>query len=244
MKKIILFAALAFTTLIQAQVITATADGETITEGQTFITNGLNAQAATLDLVVTNVSNSDIFIKLRVNTITNADGNDVQFCFGGLCYFSIAEGNTVPTNDVLVAIEPGGTNADGDHFLNENPGTNPAADVNYNLSFIQVSSTGEVLGTLLTFNYKYSPAASASDFSALQNMGITLSSTVVKNQLDVTANTAATLELYNINGQIVKKATIAQGTQTVDISSLSSAVYFAKFTTQNNKTSQIKVVKN
>jgi Secretion system C-terminal sorting domain len=244
MKKFILSAAILFGSFAQAQVISATGNEEPITEGSTFTFNTLDEEGATLDLVVTNLTDADIYVKLKVNTITNANGEDVQFCFGGLCYFSIDEGDTVPTNNTLAPIGPGETNVAQDHFFNENPGTTVGEDVIYNLSFIQVTSTGEETGTLLTFNYKYSPTASVANFTALQNLGITLNSTSVSNNLNLKANNAATLNLYSTTGQLVKTVTIAQGSQSIDVSALASGIYVAAFTMQDGKKGDIKIAKN
>lgn len=244
MKKIILFAGLLFASLTQAQTITATADGEPITEGQTFTFNTLDEEISTLSLLATNVTDAPVYIKLKVNTITNADGEDVQFCFGNLCYFSIDEGDTVPTNNQLQAIQPGGTNNVNDHFWNNNPGIVVGQDVVYNLSFIEVTQAGVETATLLTFNYRYSPTASVSTIAGLQNMGISLKNTVVKNQLDVTATAGATLQLFTTNGQMVKTAAIVSGAQSIDVATLSTGVYIARFTTEGNKTSSVRIVKN
>jgi len=245
MKKIILSAALLFAGLAQAQ-LSITGNDQEITEGQTFTFNTLTAQEAALHLQVINDTDESVYIQLKVNSITNADGSDVQFCFGEQCYFDIDQDDVVPTGFYLTngAIEPGETNPSGDKFLNSNPGTIEGQDVIYNLSFLKVTNTGELLETLVTFNYKYSPTASADDFTALKNIGITLGSTVAKNMLDVTSNDTAVMELYNINGQLVKRAAITSGSQTVDVSSLSSAVYIASFTTKDNRTSKVRIVKN
>ena len=75
-------------------------------------------------------------------------------------------------------------------------------------------------------------------------MGITVKNTVIKKQMDVTANQNAAIQVYNINGQLVKQASIVNGTQSVDLSSLNTAVYIVRFTNEENKTSQIRIVKN
>jgi len=243
MKKIILLASLLLCSLTQAQIITATGNGEAITEGKTFTFNSLEEGEATLTLVAKNVTTNPIYLKLKVNSITNADGTSVQFCFGGLCYFSIEEGDTVPANNVLKAIPAGETNVANDHFYNENAGVNAAEKVSYNLSFVQVDETGKELATLLTFNYNYSPTASLTSIAALKNMGITVNNTVVKNVLDITATQNTTLEVYTLNSQKVKTVALKNGFQSVDLSALSTGVYFANFTS-NSKRSSIKIVKN
>lgn len=140
-------------------------------------------------------------------------------------------------------LQPGESNTDADHFWSANPG-NGTDPVTYSISLIQVDDNGETLAVLRTFNYVYSPTAGLTDFSALQNMGITVKNTVVKNQLEVSANQNATLQLININGQIVKTVAVKNDNQVIDLSGLTSAVYFARFTTAENKTAQIKIVKN
>ena len=246
MKKIILLAGLLLSSFFtQAQVITATADGAPISEGQTFTVNSLTESEATLSLVATNISDAPIYLKLKVNSIVNANGQDVQFCFGGLCYFSVREGSTVPSNTYLAnnVIAPGATNNAADHFFNENAGIVVGEDVVYNLSFIKVSAEGAELGTLLTFNYKYSPTAGITNLSVLQNMGITVNNTVVKNDISVYANYNANLEIINVSGQIVKTVGIKTGSQQANLSALSAGVYIARFTA-NGKSSQIRLVKN
>lgn len=241
MKKIILLASLLLSGLTQAQVITATGNGEPITEGKTFTFTSLSEFESNLSLSATNVSNADINLKLKVNYFVNSDGTEVQFCFGGDCFFMINEGDTVPSAASGVTLKPGEKNNEADHFYNNNAGT--GEKVIYNLSFVQVDDAGKEIATLLTFNYKYSATAGIDDFTALKNMGITVNNTVVKNTMDVTANLNATLELYNINGQKVKTVAITNGIQQVDLSGLSAGVYVAGFTA-GNKTSQIKIVKN
>jgi hypothetical protein len=244
MKKIILLAMLAFGSLTQAQVITATGNGEPITEGQTFTFDTHAQSTATLGLLATNITNAPVYIKLKVNSITNADGSEVQFCFGGQCYLSVSQNATVPSNTQLAPIAPNETNNTEDHFWNNNTGITAGEAVIYNLSFIQVDEAGTEMSTLLTFNYKYQPTVGLTDFNALQNIGITVKNTVVKSQLELNANVNASLQVVNVNGQTVKTVAIANGAQNVDLSALSNGVYFARFTTTDNKTSQIKIVKN
>ena len=242
MKKIILLATLLLSGLTQAQVITATGNGEAITEGKTFTFTSLGEFEANLGISVTNVSNANINLKLKANYLVNSDGSELQFCFGGECYNSIETGSTVPSTPSGVTLKPGEKNNQEDHFFNNNVGGS-GNKVIYNLSFIQVDDAGKEIATLLTFNYKYSATAGTNDFTALKNIGITVNNTVVKNTMDVTANQNATLEVYTLNGQKVKSAAIKSGSQSVDLSALSTGVYIAGFKT-GTKTSQIRIVKN
>jgi len=250
MKKLILLAAFAFSYFAQAQGIaftTVNANGEevAIADNQVFNYSTLAESTAKMLIHVKNNSTESFRFKVRVDDITGnpetGTNMNLQFCFSQLCYFSVIEGNKYPNNPVVLA--PGASNDPTDHFWNAYAGVD-GAPVSYSFTFLEVDASGNTTQELISFTYNYQPTASVSDFTSLKNMGVTLSSTVVKNQLDVTADDNVTMELYNINGQIVKTATIAQGTQAVDMSSLSAAVYIASFTTQDNRTSKIRIVKN
>ncbi|KOS06559.1 hypothetical protein AM493_11320 [Flavobacterium akiainvivens] len=247
MKKIILLGAILFGTLTQAQNIAYTTNnGATIENNQVFTFNTVDAEAAKLLINLKNNGTETFRFKIRVDEVI---GNELptlemglQFCFSTLCYTGVVAGNLYPNNPVALAA--GQTNDPADHFLNTYGGTNGAA-VTYKFTVVEVNEAEEIIqDNLLKFTYIYQPTASISDFTALKNIGISLNSTVVKTQLDVTANTAATLQLFDANGKKVKTATITEGNQSVDLSALSSGIYFADFKTTGNKTANIKIVKN
>jgi len=242
MKKIILLALFALSSSLQAQVVSILGNGDEITEGQTFTFHDISERAR-INLIVTNLSDEPINLKLKANSISYPTNMNIQFCFGTECYFNISTGSTVPSLDYGLTLDPGESNPEGDHFQSANPG-NGTDPVTYSLSLVKVSDSGEILEVLRTFSYVYAPTAGLTDFSALQNMGITVKNTVVKNQLEVSANQTATLQVININGQVVKTFAVKNDNQVIDLSGLTSAVYFARFTTQQNKTAQIKIVKN
>lgn len=249
MKKIILIASLLLTTLTQAQ-ISVEGNGEAIPNGYVYTTNKLLPTAASeLKLTVTNTSANTINLKLRIEEMTNADGSNVQFCFGEQCFFDVVVGKTVPTNQGAdgLTLAPGASNNVADHFANKNTGIDTNAPVKYKIAIIQYTNEGVIIGDpLFTFTYIYDKnfTAGTADFAALKNMGITVNNTVVKNSLEVSATQNAKLEMFNINGQIIKTATITSGSQSVDVSGLSNGVYITRFTNEENKTSQIRVVKN
>lgn len=245
MKKIILFAGLLLAGITQAQIVTVTGDGQTITEGQTITVTGVSEQEADLKLVVTNLTNETINVKLRMNTITNnSNGDQVQFCFGGLCFFNVTQGSSVPPAVSGWPIAAGGNNGNGDHFWNFGPSDVAGSPITYNMSFIRVAEDGTVLDTLLTFNYVYQPAMATTDFASLKSLGIVLNNTIVANNLDLTASQPATLNLHSVTGQHIKTVAIAEGTQSVDVSGLSAAIYIATFTNSDNQSSSIRIVKN
>lgn len=245
MKKIILLAAILFGTFTQAQDIAYTTNGgATIADNQEFTFTGLTEADAKMYIHLKNNSDETFRFKIRVDDVTgNPDSGmnmSIQFCFSTLCYPSVVEGNLYPAN--AVALEPGASNHPDDHFWNFNPGSGNAP-ISYSFTVVEVDANGTPVEDLISFTYKYQPTASATDFEALQNMGITLGSTVVSNNLTVNANTAATLALYDVNGKKVKTVIISEGAQNVDLSAISNGVYFTEFTS-GNKTSGIKIVKN
>lgn len=246
MKKIILFAGLLVCGLAQAQ-ITVMGNGTPITDGYVFTTNSLNFDGdAKLTIVSTNVSDQPINIKLRIDSMENADGNsfNVQFCVEPTCYFTVQEGSIVPPEPSGTTLAPGESSNSNDHFANAYEGDVPGLPVIYNISVIEVTDDGTVVGPLVSFTYRYEPTAGVSDFASLQNIGISLGSTLVKNQMEITAQQPATMEVFGINGQLVKKAAIAAGQQSVDVSGLHSAVYIVRFTNDKKRSSQIRIVKN
>jgi hypothetical protein len=238
MKKIILIAGLLLSGLAQAQdpIIEVTGkNDEVITDGYVYETNSLEVadseSGGYLPLHVTNLTDEAIYVKLRMVSFENADGNGdsdeiiyVQFCFGTLCYFAVEEGNIVPSNITQAKIEAGSHNPNGDKFTNAYPGDVVGEPVTYNMELVQFSAEGVEIGPLVSFTFKYTPTAGTNDLNGLNNIGISVKNTVVKNQLDIDAQQNAKLELFTISGQQVKTVAIQDGSQSIDLSGLSAAV--------------------
>lgn len=249
MKKFILAAAAMLTMAVQAQTVSVTGkDGVTITDGYTYTTNSLNTNEGEdgyMPIIVTNLTDGDIYVRLRMDSMENANGNEnfIFFCFGQQCYYSVSVGNAVPSNINQGLITAGGHNDFADHFANGYGGDASGENVVYNMSLVQFTSDGTEVGTLLSFSYVYNPTAGVNDIEGLSNLGINLKNTVVADALQLDSSVAANLEIYDLNGKKVQVAAIKNGYQTLDLSTLSSSIYIAKFTTENNRTSQVKIVK-
>lgn len=251
MKKIILAAALFVTAFTQAQDIQLWNDDQQIENNGVYtynVLNGTDGSAAKMHLLVINNTSATINIKLKMFEVTNnPTGTNVQFCFGQQCYFDAPVGTVAPPGgqSSMTAIPANGSNGSTDYFFNNFAGVNTSEPVTYKMGIINIDAAGAQVGEpIITFTYKYDPTASTTDFASLERIGIVVNNTIVKNSLDLTANTDAKLDIVNINGQIVRTAGIANGTQSVDLSSVAAGVYFARFTTSENKTAQIKFVKN
>ncbi|PZR20497.1 MAG: hypothetical protein DI539_10625 [Flavobacterium psychrophilum] len=247
MKKIILAAVLFVSAFVQAQDVVVM-DGDVQLENNATYTYTVTGEAAKMHLQVFNNTLSPIYVKLKMLEITNnTAGTGVQFCYGQLCYNDAPQGTMAPTGGHTSAtkIDAGGNNGDTGYFYNNFAGDTAGQPVVYKMALVYIDEAGAQVGDpILTFTYKYDATASTTDFASLEKMGIVVNNTIVKNTLDITANQNAKLQIVNINGQIVRSASIANGSQSIDLSSAATGVYFAKFTTEENKTAQIRFVKN
>jgi hypothetical protein len=245
MKKIILIAALFAGTFAQAQ-ITLNKQGGVINEGDVFTYTTLTESTAKLGFNISNDTEEMVSVKMRMDEIMNAVAmeQDVQFCFGE-CLYEVTANQTVPSFNVEIPANSSSLDVTGnqDHFWNLNPGNGTDA-VSYKMSLVKVDEEGVPTETVVQFTYRYEPAASLTDFNSLKNMGLAVNNTIVKNVLDITATQNASLEIIDLNGKTVKKATVANGSQSIDLSGLSNAVYIARFVTENNQKAYIKIVKN
>jgi hypothetical protein len=250
MKKIILLVAVMLTSLLQAQGIVevTTTGGAPIAEGQVFVFNNLysfsNQTAGKLPIQVKNISNQPLKLKIKVQAIANnaAVADNVQLCFGTNCYSHVNVGMAYPNTGIVIA--PGASNDAEDHFLNSYAGDVAGQPVDYTLQIVQYNDNNVEIATLRTFTFRYSATMGINDFASLKSLGITVKSTVINNVVEIDATQNATLQVYSINGQLVKTAAIATGTQAIDASALATGVYIARFTTEDNKTSSIKIAKN
>lgn len=246
MKKIILAAILFVTAFAQAQIVVM--DGETQIENNATYTYNVTGIAAKMHLMVINGTLNPIYVKLKMLEVTNnEDGDGVQFCYGQLCYDAATAGTMTPNGGHTSAttIAPGQDNGDTGYFYNNSTGDIEGQPVIYKMALVHIDEAGNQTGEpIITFTYKYDATASTTDFNALEQMGIVVNNTVVNSTLDITANQNAKLQIVNINGQTVKNTAIVSGSQAVDLSAVAAGVYFARFTTQENKTAQIKIVKN
>lgn len=244
MKKIILIAALFAGTFAQAQ-ITLNKQGGIINNGDVFTYTTLTEDAK-LGFNISNDTDEEVALKMRMDEISNAVAMnmDVQFCFLE-CVFNVSQGTLIPTDNVIIPANTSSLDVTGtqDHFWNLNPGNGTDAVI-YKISLVKVNEGGTPTETIVQFTYRYEPTAGLNDLAGLQNMGLIVKNTIVKNTLDITATQNASLEIIDMNGKTVRKATVANGSQSIELSGLSSATYIARFATEDNKTAYIKIVKN
>jgi hypothetical protein len=213
---------------------------ELIESGSIWITNTVEEQGGELYFFINNAYDEDIYIRARVESITNDEGNNFQFCFGENCVFSITEGNEYTGYGDYVTIPEGGTNSMWDKIYNGN--AEGATPKEFTFTFFRVDSLGNELDESLTITYMYDPTASVADLS-LQQMGVAVNNTLVKNAFSFSSENNLTVEVFDLNGKNVANYKTDAGQQTLDLSSLQNAVYIVKFASKEGKTAYSKIVK-
>ncbi|MCF6131253.1 T9SS type A sorting domain-containing protein [Flavobacterium wongokense] len=246
MKKILVVIACFYSVLSFSQLTMKKLDGTPILNGDvlTFNTLGNAEEAASSDpaylgLKIYNSSASNINVKMRLISMVNADGNNLQFCIDPICVGTLTVGNAYPASGSSI-IPANGQNGNFDHFINANPGTG-SGNVEYVLKFYMVNSFGAEIGNSITFTYRY--AVLGVQTNALANAGINVKSTLVKSQLEFDANANGTAELYDVNGRMISSLNYISGYNYLDVSNLNAAVYIVNFTTEEGKKAALKIIK-
>ena len=238
MKKIIIVIALFCSSLSFSQMTMKKMDGTPILNGDVFTytslgnSDFLSSDPAYLGLKIYNSSANPINVKMKLISMTNADGNNLQFCIDPVCVGTISVGSSYPSSQNSV-IPANGENGNFDHFINNNPG-NGTSNVEYVLKFYMVNAFGGEIGTSITFTYRYSPNLSVAT-NDLANAGISVKSTLVNSQVEFDATSNGSAELYDINGRMVSTVNYVSGYNSVAVSNLNSAVYILNFTTEEGK---------
>jgi hypothetical protein len=241
MKKLgLLFTFLFVTTFTNAQFTVTDYDGVQILDGDIRGFNSTVASDATLYFWINNLSpDDDIFIKIKLESITNSDGSSFQFCFGTLCIFDVDEGQTYPTSGIPETIPAGGTNPQFDKFQNENEGNGSDYPIDYVWKFFQVDGDGNEIGESMTFTYRFDPNLSALDFD--NNLGVTLQSTIVNDFIEVKSVNQVNFEIFSLNGALINKGQVGSGINKISIPNYNKGLYFIRFS-DNNNTSTFKFV--
>lgn len=237
MKKFFYAGCLLLTSLVQAQ-ITVTTDGNVISEGQVFAFNTTTI-ASELPFRVKNNSEETLFVKLKMTSLSNTSGSNVQFCFG-VCLYNVSAGLYVPPS-FPIEIEPGTITPNGDHFWNSNAGDGINYPIEYSLTFVRTDEEGNYMNDLLSFKYQYNPNLSVGSFADLAKLGIRVKQTNITSSVDVETQEPVLMEVFSTTGQSLKHATI-NGAQSVDVSSLASGAYILHFTVKGQQ-SNIRIIK-
>lgn len=248
MKKIFIAGCLLLASLAQAQISFETYQGINSTPllpNQVFTYSTVDEATAKLNFRAINAGSEPVYLKLRM-TDMDAPGTNVQFCFG-VCLYSVQEGYVVPSNGAVEVPEfteengPGKT-PNGDHFWNNNPGDG-VTPMHFTLTFVQAADDegNGPLTDLISFQYVYNPNLSVGDIETTKNMGIRIASTLIDNTVSVESDEPAYMEIFSLNGQLLKRNAI-DGSLSVDVSDLASGTYLLHFS-KNGQQSNVRIIK-
>lgn len=212
-------------------------NGSVIEDESVFTFSTTDEETALLELHIKNESSSAIGVKARMLEIEGSDGSNVQFCLG-VCLFNVNENSIVPTGDPF-SIAVGQTLEVGAYFWNRNESSDY---ITYRFKVYEVDSFGEETGTPIHINYIYDANLSVRNID-LQQMGVQVNNTLVKNAFSFTADNNLNIEVIDLNGKRIADYQTEAGEQTLDLSSLQNAVYIVKFTSKEGKTAYSKIVK-
>lgn len=215
-------------------------DGTPINNGDVFTFTSLTEPGAYLGLKIYNTSDEDISIKARIVNIVNSTGNNLQLCVGGVCLSAITTGATYPNFPAIIPAN--GENGNFDHFVNYNPGINQTQAVEYTIKILMVNDQNQEIGNSVQFTYRYTSSL-ATDSFALSNLGISLQSTLVAEQLMLTAEDDFTLDVFNLSGKAMFSYKGSAGQVAYNMGTLPSAVYIARFTTSDGRTGAVRFIK-
>jgi len=245
MKRIIILFTLFTITGLQAQMVVKKADGTVIDDGQVFTFSSTVYAQAVLKFYVQNTSTTDnIRVKIKCESITNANGSNMQLCFGGVCLSSITAGNSYPSGQPVI-IAPGASTINAfDDFYNQNPGDGTNYPMDYVFKFYQMDASNAIIGTPITITYRFNPTLNTTGFNAISTMGIVLKSNVTSSALEIETQQASTVALYDVTGKVVGQRTLASGLNTVDVSGLQSGLYLLNFNNASGQRATMKFVKN
>ena len=213
------------------------ADGSIIEDESVFSFGTTDEETAKLEFHIQNDASNPIGMKARILEIDGSDGSNVQFCLGD-CLFNITESSVVPINAPF-SIAVGQTLEVGTYFWNRNESSDYIV---YKFKVYQVDNLGNQTGEPIHINYIYDASLSVSG-TTLQQMGVSVNNTLVKNAFSFTADDSLTVEVFDLNGKVLTQYNTEAGQQTLDLSSLQNAVYIVKFASKEGKTAYSKIVK-
>lgn len=240
MKKLLFIIAILVAVPVWAQLEfqVETLEGDLINDGDVVAFNVLTYPEASLDFLVRNLSASPINMKIEFVSAQNADGSEMELCFG-LCYTGITIGNSYPGGQDVITINPGETQqTQGDHFYNfADGGGNP---VNYVFRFYHVDAGGNETGGDLSFTYRYDPNLSVGEFNTVN---ADIASTVVRDVLTIDTREELNVTVYNMLGAVVAQYKAVVGRNDFNLSNLSSQMYVVELNNKQGASQKVKIAK-
>ena len=240
MKNLLLFVLL-FSVYGFGQMSLKKLDGTPINNGDVFSYNQLTDPEAYLGIKVYNSSpTDDLNFKVRVMSITNANGSDVQLCFGNVCVANIVAGNAYPPN-FPANVAPDSSNGNFDHFLNMNGGINPALNVVYVLKFYMLNDAGVEFGNSITITYRYNANLSTDLFA--NNQSIQMFPNPSTGFIKISTKNSVNLSVIDVLGKVVYNNSQVDKNTNIDLSNIQKGVYLVKITGENISTTEKLILK-
>jgi hypothetical protein len=242
MKKIFIATIVLFSLVASAQMSLKKLDGTPINNGDVFVYDVAVDPGSYLGFKIYNDSPNPINVKVKVESITNADGTNVQLCLGDVCLPEIIAGNSYPPSFPAI-IEGNSENGNFDHFLNLNSGIDLSQAVAYSFKFFQLNDLGAEIGNSVSFSYRYVSPLGVSDFSALAQAGIQLKSNVISSNLEMMLDKDIEFVLYDVTGKSVLSRRAEIGMHSVDVSNLNAGVYIMSYTNKKGQSGSTRIIK-
>ncbi len=224
-----------------AQLSVTKLDGTPINDGDVLTFDSAVEPASYLGLKVFNNSNEDINVKVKCVDIVNANGTNVQLCFGPVCVPTITIGNSYP--NIAAVIEANSSNGNFDHFLNLNTGIDPNIPVLYTFKFFRVDDNNVEIGNSVTFSYRYTSLLGVSNFSELGQTGVSLRSTLISNTIEMTTVKNVMYTIYDVNGKALSGQNLTSGEHSINVSNLPTGVYILQLDSSDGHKGTMKILK-
>lgn len=238
--KLLFLSVLCATFTMNAQYTVEDDNGNQILDGHILTYGTLTYPEASFDFFVNNTSATEtIRMKIEFVSATNADGSQMELCFG-LCYTGIVIGQSYPPNADYVEILPGGQTIPGNHMYNADPGDGINM-VTYDFRFYQIDMAGNEIGDALTVIYRYDPLLGVNDFNGLD---VNVHNTLISDELVVEVEDELNLSVYDLQGRSVKNEKLDLGRNQINMSDLTPQLYILRFENNQGVSHTTKVVVN
>ena len=174
--------------------------------------------------------------RVAVVDIINADETNANFelCFG-LCVSTISEGQQIPSSGLMSVTVPANDHqsSDFDHLMNKDAWASYTGNKDFYFEFFETDSSGSDLGgTRIGLTYRYNATLGIEDEN---NVEINSMTTLISDNMSVSLQEPAKLEVYDLLGKIVKTVSVVPGDNTISMSDLQSGTYIAMFSNKNNQ---------
>lgn len=226
---------LAFNSL-NAQIDLIDEDENVITDGQEFSFGTIVESEAKLHFSIRNNTEQDINVQGKVVAIEGSDGELANFCMGQ-CLPTAKVGQTVPQGGYFVAANSTSDDYEGVYFLNMDD-TNDY--IKYTFKVYQIDQLGNEMGIPVHINYVYNANLSVNS-NIIENTKIF--PTVTNNNITISLQEEAEINIFNIQGKLVKSINLERGETIIDLSNQTAGIYLIQLKAANNSTVTKKIIK-